>query len=715
MSLILSSHSSAPVYNPRIKEKGFCPNPIAIHGIPYYADSIVNPDCVGTSAWREWWYEQFELCRTGYTTGGVFIPPMYYMYLNFYPISTVKRGRHLPDPVDADLEFFEEVLQAKTEGYGLIILKARRRGLSEKAGLIMRHGCLTNPEKYQAAIIAGLSDYSEELFSKFVQGNTALPPEMQVHQMVDEDKMDYEMAYWRKTITGRQVKDGSYNTVYARTVKNNPNVTKGSMLEDCFFEESGENMNLVPAYSASKKCYMDGDVMVGTPYIYGTGGKIKGGSKGFKEMVHSAKENNMKVLRYYGPRLRKPYYMGSTGIDGRVVTHLKNKTTGVMEEVTPNLNRMLKELKLSPEQLLGCEDVEYGTQKILEHRAIVIQQENKQPYYEALQDDPLNDEECFLSFNGNDYSAEKLSAQEMHVYQALGENPMLIRRYTMDFERDHNNMIKLPWNIILTPVREDERPDCWIEIYKMPEVGYSKLYCQGIDGYDIDLSTTSDSIGASVVMTRANNSPGGMVKPKQVQSVIRCRPRRKETFYLYCMMQSILYGTLGATMADARSPGVIAFYIAHGCEKYLATRPTAFDTARTEQHDKYGFKMTPNVRKPLMAMMQSWVEDFVQWCYFLPLIRDIRNFDKEADDSDWDAHDALQLALLCDFSIGIPARNQEEDSEDAFALVSWREQPNGVMAPDREIIEEVSSFEDDDPWGYTVGGSPYGNLEAMDY
>ncbi|MCK5015522.1 MAG: hypothetical protein KAS32_00460 [Candidatus Peribacteraceae bacterium] len=90
----------------------------------------------GTSVYHRFWTEQYERCINGYHPhGGSWIPGNYYFYLNFCMISAfdkkIKRKRPLPPLYrDQDHEYFVEANKAKEEGYGLIVLKARRKGFS---------------------------------------------------------------------------------------------------------------------------------------------------------------------------------------------------------------------------------------------------------------------------------------------------------------------------------------------------------------------------------------------------------------------------------------------------------------------------------------------------------------------------------------------------------------------------------------------------------
>lgn len=249
------------------KAKTFCPNPVVEGGIPDYADSYSNPKVWGTEAWREWWTEQISRCLNGYTTGGLWIPGRYYYYLNFFKISTVGKGNHAPMFTDLDYEFFLIVEEAKKTNKGVISIKARRKGLSYKVvGGIFDYGFRFR-DKYFAGICAGLSTHSEGFYTKFLNQESLCPPELRVHKLSKSDEK-IVAGYHEKTDTGWLDK-GSKNTVFCKTMFNNPNVFKGEQLDDCVFEEGGEFELLLEGYEATKPCFAVGDRMVGTPYIYG--------------------------------------------------------------------------------------------------------------------------------------------------------------------------------------------------------------------------------------------------------------------------------------------------------------------------------------------------------------------------------------------------------------------------------------------------------------
>lgn len=255
------------MYSPLIKKRGFFPNEISVNGIPDYANSAINPTIIGTVAHEEWWKEQLDRILNGYTTGGVFIPGRYYYYLNFILISTVGRGLHHPEFVDIDLEYFNFIELAKKENKGIICIKARRKGMSEKSKAILDYGIRFSNSGYKAGICAGQETYSEELFDKVKKVNKDLPKELQMHYLKDNAK-ELVCGYTEMTNTG-EVSRGSLNTVICETMYNNPDIFKGNAFNDVIFEEAGQFDHLIAGYNATKACFMVGTKMVGTPYLYG--------------------------------------------------------------------------------------------------------------------------------------------------------------------------------------------------------------------------------------------------------------------------------------------------------------------------------------------------------------------------------------------------------------------------------------------------------------
>src|SRR6056297_2832716 len=188
------------IYVPVRKGKDFCPNPVATNGIPWFADSENNPSCIDTKQYNAYWEEQYDRCINGYTTGGIEIPGRYYFYLNFITLKGLY-GIQYPWITDLDLEYFYNIEWIKKyKKSGLISIKARRKGLSEKFQGVVNHG-VRFIDGYKAGIAAGIQKYTDGLREKFISGFDNVVPEMRLNYTISNDRM-FQAGYKEKTESG---------------------------------------------------------------------------------------------------------------------------------------------------------------------------------------------------------------------------------------------------------------------------------------------------------------------------------------------------------------------------------------------------------------------------------------------------------------------------------------------------------------------------------
>jgi len=651
-------------YQPIIKEKGFSPNPVAKYGgIPAYADSVANPNVVGTLAHKQWWEEQFEYCLNGYDTGGLHIPGRHYYYLNFNYISTVGRGNHYPDYVDADYEFFTLVDRCKEEGKGLITIKARRRGMSEKwAKGIAGYGVRFENEGYRAGVVAGLATYSEGLYTKYLQINGNVAPELYMHH-IGQNQEEWIAGYYKKNQQGAFVRGGDENSIVAKTANKNPNVLKGNLFNDVAFEEAGEFDLLIRTYGATKDCFQDGDMMVGTPYIYGTGGNISTQSAGFMKMWYEAEFYNLLKFELYGPRLRKPCFVGATDKNGEI------------NEDCPNILDNPENSNLSYEQMLGCEDVAQAYKKNMEKRRNYFKSTDRKLYFDEIQNNPNDDREAFLKFGANPFDSEILSNRASELAEKRG---LSYRRFKLDYRLDSDTGLPvLPKEIISTELEDGvtDPYEIWLAEGVEPLPDVRNIDIVGIDSYDVDEAMSSKSLGGITVLRRDNGISG---QPKmKVVAFIRKRPPRKETLWELGLRTSIFFNTRRNTLIDYGKPGIIDYYKRNGGKGYLAPRPRSFESADSKQSHDFGVLLTLRSKPMMISLLQSYVLDFGHTIDFPILVQELLDYDVEAKDSDWDGADSLGIALMRDKDMRQLPVDLGESDDDPFALPEIAYDVNG--------------------------------------
>jgi len=100
-------------------------------------------------------------------------------------------------------------------------------------------------------------------------------------------------------------------------------------------------------------------------------------------------------------------------------------------------------------------------------------------------------------------------------------------------------------------------------------------------------------------------------------------------------------------------------------KQFLSQRPRAFDSPKSQQLHKYGAKMTGYSKPLILGVVQSYVEDYVEYCVFVELLRDMLAYDEEYIGTDWDSVDALAYAIMRIEDMKTRPRKSDTDYYDA--------------------------------------------------
>jgi len=559
---------------PYVKGKGFNPAPLVTNGIPDYADGSKNPKVIGTPEYETFWAEQLYRCINGYNTGGIFIPGRFYYYMNFNNMNTV-HGIITPDFCDMHLELCYIIEWCKANGKNLIIGKKRRAGISEFTQKAVIDYGYRFSESYQAGIAAGQKKYAEDFMTKWEDSEALLQSEFRINSLLnnpDEVVSGYELME-----NGKTTLKNNACKIFVRTMHNNPNMFKGLFLNDVVAEESGEFENLCEFISATNDCLMDGDTQIGTFMIYGTGGNINKGSKDFKKVWENPGDYNAVKYLITGDRFKKPFYGGATRF-GKDVSY------------TPNLLK-----KYKPYQIIGMEDTEAAMENIMTERDRLKKGELKK-YMEHLQNNPINESEIFRKMFSNNFDIQKINAQQ----DAITINKPKYSKWKLEWVTNAKLERVNPLRVKAVPAKDtDDESECVLILDEYhPDKKYKNLYVAGIDAYDQDKGV-SKSLGAMCVITRSN--PFGIPFNMPV-AVISTRPKRKEIFFEMCLKLSVYYDLVGNTLGDkASSSGIINWYKDSNCMKYLAPRPTKFESMNSEQSHEFWVSLN-SYSRPLISI-----------------------------------------------------------------------------------------------------------------
>lgn len=633
------------IYVPIRKGHGFCPNPVARDGIPYFADSESNPNCVGTKAYDDWWDEQFDRCINGYATGGIFIPGRYYYYLNFEVIKGLY-GPMYPWITDLDLEYFFTIeMIKKYKKAGLIALKARRKGLSEKFQAIVNHG-IRFIEGYKAAIAAGHNKYVKGLREKFLYGFDNVPPELRLNYTNSNDEI-FQSGYQEKTESGSYALRGYNGNVKFASLQDNAEKLEGEYFHDVAMEEGGQFDKLRSGHDSIKPALMQGSRMEGTFYIYGTAGNILSSSKDFKFMWQHYEEYNLVRMWIPGRRMYYPCYVNHHSgepVNPQTFKIEKEIDTNTGLEIDPIKNLR----KYKDYERIGMEDLEVASEIIKKQKIQLSKLPDKTALIKFNKNFPETEEEAWSSGGNNNFDAEVLNTQVVNIMSE--ENK--IKQYVLDWVYTDNSTGRqdkvFPLQVKARPAKAND-PDYKIHlVLHEPMTEFLDLDVGGVDSYNQDETTTSSSLGAMVVIRRYNKLPGysGNYPGEVPVHLYYKRPKRKEIFYEESLKAAVWYNLVRNTMISAEYDAIIGYWKGIGGEKYLSLRPKSFESKFSKQEHKYGAKMTMHSKPLALGLAQSWLLDNWMYIYFSELLRDFLAYDEENVGSDWDAADAIMLALM---------------------------------------------------------------------
>lgn len=606
--------------NQIIKSKNFCPNPVAKFGIPKFADSRMNKNVIGTPDWEKYWEEQTYYILNGYQTGGITIPGRYYYFANFKIFDGQLGPRHA-DICDIHLEIAYFIDYCKQNAKNGMMPKKRRGGISECfITMGADYGYRFIPG-YRAGVAGGLKTYVDDFMSKWEKHNSIVVPEFRIKHKGSEDRV---ACYDIIDDNGKR-EEGTFNTIYPRSMFQNANLFKGLYLNDVFAEEGVEFKKLIPFYNATKACFMYGSVQKGNFFTWATGGNRSSNGDDFEKMYHNKDDYNLEILFIKGTRFYFPFYGGATD------------ESGILCQQVPNL----KAQGYADYQIFGCEDEKAAEAHILEKRQGYLDSGDVDGYIEYCQDNPLNIEEVFKKRSSNKFSIEVLNKTGFDI----ASNPPGYAKYELEWEKNDKGERVIPLKVIAIPAKNTAKEeDCILISIDGHPRDMSNLCSAGIDSYDQDQSKTTNSLGAMCVITRDHNlSSLPTMKPV---CVVRCRPPRKEEFYEMCLKVAVYYNLIGSVLVDVAKPMVIEHFKANGCSKYLSRRPAKLESVNTEQKHEYGVSLNKYSRPLMVSAMQSVVLDHGHKIVFAKLINELKAYDEYQLDSDNDLADAYGIAIV---------------------------------------------------------------------
>ncbi len=555
-----------------------------------------------TSEYFAFWKEQKKRLKEGYKpTGGSWIPGNYYFYLNFSKIhglpSPESRRKSMIPPIyrDQDHEYYQEVHHAKygdgkdnPGGYGIIVLKARRKGFSFMNANILLHEwtCYAHSEN---GLGAQREDYVQDFRKKMLLSYNELPSELR-NKILNNNEEIFMSGYKEKE-DGIWVEKGMKSMVHFRVMEK-PNAFRGTSLNYMVFEEAGEFLKLKRSFQSSEDCFKEGNVFFGTPIIGGTSNAMEVESDDYMDMYYNAEQFNLKPVFIKASKVFGSFFDMSTGMSDS-----KGAEEFIMAEA---------------EKRKATGDL--------------------QSYYSYLQENPLEVEHAFFKSGKTPFDLEKVNKQIANI----NTNPSFqrVQKGMLDWPRNKEGKEifgAMPEFVMDDGSHDEKNPANELfpfEMVEQPIPGMANIHLAAVDPYHIDdeleemkkkMSDQKDrSLGSMCVYRR-------FVGPNTIGELpvafYTDRPYSKEKFYENCLKLAIYYDS--QILVEYNDDGFLKYFIHHKMTRYLKERPRAADSPWSQATNRYGIHMKNFQKKLLTELVDEYVKKHWEDIYFLKLLNEL--------------------------------------------------------------------------------------------
>lgn len=478
----------------------------------------------GTYKYTEYWDEQTRRCLEGYSVGGVRITGLHYFYLNFCRIKATVMINNLerkvltfPKFLDMDYYYFHELENARRSGQGLIAAKARRKGFSYKNGALCAHQYHFYRDS-NSIIGAYLDEYAQTTMDMTLEMLNFIDTHTAWTKRRNPNRMDLVKARFKEEVDGIEQWSGYNSQIMTLTFKDNASASIGKTADLFLFEEAGKFPNLIDSYMLTAPVFRDGDIMIGMPIIFGTGGDMEGSTNNFAEMFYNP-------TKYWLRPFDNIWDEGAKGTEaGFFIDDMWYKPGKIYMPYDKLSSETIERFDIKPPKELAIsnfvevemvdedgnsnrEAAEYYLDK---ERENLKKSDSRRTWEKYITQSPKTPREAFLRVSGNIFPVAELNI-------LLGELETNNRARKMGMAGElywEGEKVKWRPNPEMRPIMDfplkssDDKKGC-IVIYEIPykdmegNVPYG-LYIAGTDPYDQDSSTT-DSLGSTIIYKTFQN------------------------------------------------------------------------------------------------------------------------------------------------------------------------------------------------------------------
>lgn len=593
----------------------------------------------GTYSYKEYWDEQLKRCKEGYTVGDTHITGVHYGYLNFCQIkltddisSGSKKGRKkvtaFPRFYDTDMDYFNQLEEARNEGKGMIVAKSRRKGFSYKNAWLVAHQFVTVRDSV-SLVGAYLDDYADNTIGMIIDDLNFINKATGFKKQRNPDRRDFMKAQFKEVMSdGTEIWSGYKSEIHKLTFKDDAFKSIGKSVNLMLFEEAGKWLNLKSTYRFSEPTWMDGDFVVGMPIIFGTGGDMEGGTADFAEMFYSPETFNLKAYD-------NTWDETSSSKCGFFVPDYKSKP-GFIDQFGNSIDHEAR----------ASEEVK---------RKLLMETSRSTADIDAyISQYPFTPREAFRRRGGNIFPVAQLQ-DHLAWLETNKDASNLGQVGRLKWE---GGLVKWEPSADLKaidhfPLKQGDDITGAIRIWEHPEMVNNAiphgLYIAGTDPYAMDEANSSDSLGSTFIYKRLYSTDKTYHWPVAEYTG---RPESADEYYENVRKLLLYYN--GTCLYENQVKGMFAYFQTKYCAHLLKDQPDEIikDVIKDSVVRRgKGVHMTPGIKSFLEIITRDWLrEEYAPGkanltkIYSKPLLEELIAYNK--DEGNYDRVIAFMLTIL---------------------------------------------------------------------
>ena len=491
------------------------------------------------------------------------------------------------------------------------------------------------------------------------------------------DQLEKSYCKARHQVTepdGTKVWKGYMSEIWRLTFKDNPGASAGKSTSLFFFEEAGQFDNIIESYNLTEPTWMDGNEVVGTPIIYGTGGDMGKGAVAFSEMYYDPDKYNLLAFDNIWEDDKSNQKCGwFLPASRQRFGYLKDEKKKLI------LDEKNKPIPLVDDE--GNSNVLAAEQDVLNYR------KTKKYDRTSITEYPLKPSEGFLITSGNTFPTIALKEQlslvrgnpDKYIYcnwvgdlEVNIESGEIEQRITPD---------RVP--LRRYPIAKDDDIKGCLEIFEQPQKDsegnvFRRRYIVASDPYDDDAVVQSDSLGSILVFDRIT---------RRIVAEYTGR-RRASEFYEIFRKLIIYYNAYGLGFPEINKIGIVNYFENKNSLYMLAETPISIRD-KTEWkpglNTSFGYKATKYTNAWGNELINDWLLEEIEPGSEIKNLHKVRSTGlleeliKYHPDGNFDRISCLRGVLILDTSMKKQAIKKIEDKVKTFL--------------DDDFFEEIGMFE----------------------